>query len=425
MNEAGDTLRPVAPVREERDPSRRLWLLLTLLMLGSFCAFAVYPGLFFLLGVNHYGPWFLDTFALLASNDAVTRGLDPYAPNPLDYFHRPHVYSHWWLHLRDLGLTRADVTWLGLGIVGTFLAVALARLRPRTAGQLLWYAAVLGSAPVLLGVDRANNDLVIFILLAPLVPCLLSARPGVRWVAPFLVAAAAMLKYYPAAAGLVLLAAAERKELRLRLGVALGLLLLVGLSLVPDLSGFGPLAPKPAGLLSFGATAFFNALDWTGFMPKLLCAVTGLTVAVVSWRRRWLGAWEPAAAQQSDWLHFTLGAVLLTGCFFTSLNFGYRWIFALWLAPLLWTLPSDETASRAVRLLARWLRWLLVIVLWWDPVCCFILNRFIGLLSAAALAAWAKGCFLAEQPFDWALFLGLVVFLTHFTQGRLRVLAGR
>jgi hypothetical protein len=64
-------------------------------------------------------------------------------------------------------------------------------------------------------------------------------------------------------------------------------------------------------------------------------------------------------------------------------------------------------------------------VLWWDPVCCFILNRFIGLLSAAALAAWAKGCFLAEQPFDWALFLGLVVFLTHFTQGRLRVLAGR
>ena len=54
-------------------PNRRLWLLLALLLLGYFAAFAVYPGMFFALGVNHYDAWFLDTFALLASNDAIAR----------------------------------------------------------------------------------------------------------------------------------------------------------------------------------------------------------------------------------------------------------------------------------------------------------------------------------------------------------------
>ena len=60
--------------------SPRLWLLLALLGLGYFGLLAFHPGLYFALGVNHYDAWFLDTFALLASNDAVARGLDPYAP---------------------------------------------------------------------------------------------------------------------------------------------------------------------------------------------------------------------------------------------------------------------------------------------------------------------------------------------------------
>ena len=144
-------------------PALRWWLLLGLLAAAYFGFFALHPDLYFSLGVNHYDGWFIDTFALLASNDALARGLDPYAPNPLDYFHRPHVYSHWWLHLRDLGLTRADTLWLGLGLVGTFLVAAMARLRPRTPGQVWWYAAVLCSSPVVLAVDRGNNDLVIFI----------------------------------------------------------------------------------------------------------------------------------------------------------------------------------------------------------------------------------------------------------------------
>lgn len=398
------------------------WLWLALLTAAYFGTFALYPGLFFAVGINHYPAWFLDTFALLASNDAVTRGLDPYVPNPLDYFHRQHVYSHWWLHLRDLGLTRADVMWLGLTLAGTFLLVALWRLRPRAPGQLLWYLAVLCSSPVVLAVDRGNNDLVIFLLLAPLVPCLLSERPLVRWVAPFLVAVAAMLKYYPAAAGLVLLAAAPRAELRLRLLLALLLLVLAGCSMAGDFAMFGPLAPQPAGLLSFGATGVFTELGWTGWGPKLFCAGVGLVAAILCWSKRPLQDWEPGPAQRADWLHFVLGAVLLTGCFFTSMNFGYRWIFAIWMAPLLWVLPRDPDAPASVRRLARATMWLLLVVLWWAPLCCVLLNGLVGRVPGPTVMRLAGWFFLAEQPADWAFFICLLVFLTHFTRRQLAVL---
>ncbi len=404
-------------------PNRRLWLLLALLLLGYFAAFAVYPGMFFALGVNHYDAWFLDTFALLASNDAITRGLDPYAANPLDYFHRPHVYSHWWLHLRDLGLTRADSLWLGAALVGSFLAAALARLRPRSGGQLAWYAAVACSSPIVLAADRANNDLVVFVLLAGVVPCLLSSRRTVRLVAPLLIALAAGLKYYPAAAMVLLLAIPDRAERRAQLVIAGLLLALVALSIAPDLIGYGPLAPRPEGLLSFGATALPNTLGWEGWGPKALGLLAGGIAAVVAWRRRPLGDWEPAAS--SDGLHFLLGAVLLTGCFFTSLNFGYRWVFALWLAPLLWTLPADPAAPAAARRLARGVRWLLLVVLWWDPLCCLILNHLLGRVPGPTVMHLARVAFLVEQPLDWALVLGLLVFLVQFFRLRRPALVGR
>ncbi len=408
----------------DRRTTARLWTLLALGVAGYFASFAAYPGLFFALGVNHYNVWFLDTFALLASNDAVTRGLDPYAPNPLDYFHRPHVYSHWWLHLRDLGLTRTDAWWLGLALVGAFLIAALARLRPRTGRELAWYAAVLCSSPVLLAVDRANNDLVIFLLLAMVVPSLRAKWRGVRLLAPLLIAVAAALKYYPAAAGLVLLAAPDWKEARARIVIAGMLLALAALSLGQDLTGYGPLAPQPEGLLSFGSTAFANTLGWTGWAPKLLGFLAAAAVVAACWRRRVLENWEPAVERQSDWLYFILGAVLLTGCFFASLNYGYRWIFAIWLAPLLATLPRDSAAPAGVRRLARATGALLLVVLWWDPFCCLVLNRFIGIVPGPTITKWAEYAFLAEQPIDWALFACLLVFLTHFTRTNLARLAG-
>lgn len=408
-----------------KSSAARLWVLLGLAVTCYFAAFAFYPDLFWFAGVNHYGVWFLDSFAVLASNDAITRGINPYGPNPLDYFHRPHVYSNWWLHLRDLGLTRADNVWLGLTLVGLFLLAALSRLKPAQPRQLLFYLAVLASSPVLLAVNRANIDLVIFVLLTPLVSCLLDKRPVVRYAAPFLIAVAAGLKYFPAAAGLVLVAAAPARELRWRVTLALGLLVLVGVSVESDLAAFGQFAPQPEGFLSFGAMALTHALGWDGAWPKLLGLALGAGVFVWFWRSRRFEGWAIPPERQADWLHFILGAVLLAGCFFTSLNFAYRWIFAVWMAPLLWWLPSDLAAPGPVRSLARLTRTLLIAVLWIDTAFCFALNRAIPWVSGPQLQRWADRAFILEQPLFWAFFVCVLAFLACFSRRAVKALFAR
>lgn len=424
MNVAPDQMSPVPAVSVGGWSERKGWLWLGVIMAAFFGSFVVYPRLFLILGLNHFGVWFLDAFALLASNDAVTRGLNPYAPNPLDYFNRPHVYPHWWLHLRDLGLTRADILWVGLVVTGAFLVVAWWRLRARTPGQLAWYAAILCSSPVLLAVDRCNNDLVIFLLLTPVVPSLLSERRWIRWVAPILITAAALLKYYPAAASLVLLAGANRKEVRLRFFLTLLLLAVASCSVAGDLALFGPVAPRPRALMSFGAAGVFVEFGHMGWAPKAFCAALGGVIALDGWFRRKLGDWEPSVAQQSHWLHFILGAVLLTGCFFVAMNFWYRLIFGIWLAPLLWDLSRGLDTPEPVRRHAKRTAWLLLFMFWWPLICTFILNRLVGVVSAPVLAGIMRGAFLVEQPFDWLFFICLVVFLVHFARRRFTFLVG-
>lgn len=399
-----------------------LFVLVTVLWLGSF---ALFPELFFCVGVNHLGVWFLDTFAILASNDALSRGLDPFLPNTLDYLERPHVYSHWWLHLRDLGLTRAHNVWVGLTLVIAFVAAALAWLRPRAPGELLWYGIVFFSSPVLLALDRANNDLVVFIVLAAVVPCLTSQKRALRLLATVPIAVAAGLKFYPAIAGLVLLAAPDARELRGRLLIAIGLLAIVAFSIAPDVVRSGALVPKAEGLMTFGA---INLLELAG-LGAWRATVAGLALATIAigafWRSRLFEGWCVAPADRAAWLGFVLGAALLTGCFFTGTSYAYRWVFAVWMAPLLWSLPRDPSAPSPVRRLARLTAGLLVFVLWSDAVASAVLGRVIGRIPAAEVVWWANGFFRLEQPIIWAFFVCLLAFLTHFSREGVRMLFSR
>ncbi|MBI5771814.1 MAG: DUF2029 domain-containing protein [Verrucomicrobia bacterium] len=401
---------------------RRLWWLMAAFAGTWYLSFIYFPGLYLFVGVNHMGKWFLDTYAILASNDALTLGRDPWAYNPLDPLGRPHVYSHWWLHLRDLGLTRAHNFWLGLGLVGTFFAAALPRLRPRTPGELLWYLVFLCSSSVVLAVDRANNDLAVFALLAPVVPCLQSGRRGVPLVAVLLIGIAAGLKFYPAVAGLVLLASGDGRGVRLRVVVGLLVLAVVGINIAPDVVKFAPVAPKAEGIMTFGASNVFEMAGLKGRAGFLTGAALAVLLFAGWWRVRLFDGWKIEPAQQANWWSFVLGAALLTGCFFAGTNFAYRWIFALWLAPLLWGLPADESAPAGVRRLARITRGLLLIGLWADPAVSAILARLAGRVPFPVMERWAKVFFLWEQPVTWALFACLLGFLAFFIREGVRPL---
>ena len=379
------------------DSPRRLWWLLVAFTLCYVALFAAIPRLLPLVGVNHYGVWFLDSYAILASNDALGIGRDAYLYNPLDPLGRAHVYSHWWLHLRDLGLTRAQNFPLGLAWGLAFFVAAFARLRPREPREVLWYLVVLGSSPVLLAINRANNDLIVFALLAPVVPCLLAAPRHLQWLAILLIALATGLKYYPAIAGLVLLAGTDQREVRLRVLVGALALALVAANIAPDLLRAGVSAPKAEGLMTFGAANIFeparqNVLNLT--IPWLSVAAFAI-VFILGVRR--LRRWVLRPHDQGMWLSFVLGAALLTGCFFTGRNFGYRWVFALWLAPLLWSLPRDPLAPVRVRRFAALTAALLVVALWFDALASLGLGLFRGGATSTELLRWGDRFFSASN----------------------------
>ena len=406
-------------------PARRLGCYLGVLAACYFAVFVAYPRLFVFAGVNHYGVLFLDLYAVLASSDAAALGLDPYAANPLDYFHRPHIYSPWWLHLHDLGLTRADDFRLGLGLVVLFLFLAVRRLRPASAGELGWQLVILCASPVLLAVNRANNDLVIFVLLAPVVPCLLSPRRVVRFAAIGLVALAAGLKFYPAVAALVLVAGAEPREARRRVIAAVLALAFVALTATVDLGRVSTLLPKAEGVMTFGAENLFESLGLAVKSAQRASVALGLALAGAFVVMKPFAGWKIAEADRDAWWSFVLAAALLTGCFFSGTNYAYRWVFALWLAPLLWRLPRDAAAPVAVRRLALITAVLLPLMLWGDPLACAIILLFKAGLPVAVLAHRADVFFAAEQPLVWAFFGCLLGFLVHFLTDALRNLVDR
>jgi hypothetical protein len=400
------------------------WTLLLALLTASWVGyFAAHPEHLPKAGVGHYrvevAPqsyhevWFLDLFAILAANDAVAAGLDPYARNPLDYMRRPHVYGPLWLHLRHLGFTRADVRWLGAALGGAFLLAAVLWLRPGSAGALLWSAAVLCSTPVLAAVERANNDLAVFLVLAPVVPCLLSGRAAVRWLAVPLLALAAELKIYPAAAALVLLATADRTERWRQLLATAVALALVGWHLIASLPPARTILPPLHGVFNFGAEIVLRQLGFAGAALWLIPAALAVLIGLLGWRSPLLAGWQPAAAQRSEVLHFNLAASLLAGCFFAGQHFAYRWIFAVWLVPLLWSLATTAgSAPPRVRSLARLTAGLLLTVLWFETIAVYTLSH----LSGARRTELLDDVWRVMQPVEWALATLLILFIAHFAR---------
>lgn len=400
--------------------SRFLWWTLVVLAGLVLGALARAPEYLRLLGVNHLGVWFIDLHAVLASCDAVAAGFDPYAFNPLDHFGRVHCYPHWWLLLGWLGFTRADTQLLGFSLVAVFFVTAVAALRPRMLGEVFWMLAVLCSPPVLLALERANIDLVIFILLAPVVPCLLSPRPWGQLMAVPLMVGATMLKIYPLVAATVVLGLGSGREMRRLIGVGVLLLAVALPDMVGDFQRYARHLPEPDGLMTMGARNLLVSFGLPAGVSRWLGALGGAAVIVYFWRTKPLAGWTIPHTERHRWLGGMLGVALLTGCFFAGTSYAYRWVFALWLVPLLWQMARDGAAPARVRRWAKITAALLAFALWGDAAASLVIGTCFAGAPPEKIMLWADRFFHAEQPVIWALFVCLLGLLTHFAEAGMR-----
>jgi hypothetical protein len=361
---------------------------------------ALFPGLVTLIGFEFPDKWFIDSYAILASCDAVRAGIRPDVPNPFDFLHRPHSYSDWWFGLEKLGLTRADNFVLGLSWVALFLVLAVLMLRVRTYRDALLGLVFLASPVVLLGVFRANNDLVIFSLIAIAVLFLRSDRPVRLAGAGVMVALATGLKFYPVVAGLhVILVRPGRRmgQAALALAVVLGLVVWNVWSTI----GRGEFG-IPLDVHKTGLPILLSDLGLHGRGPQVLGAAIVAAIGLATARRRWTTGLARSDGDAGERYAFLLGAVLLAACFVAGISHAYRWIFALLLVPWLrseWTRGETIAARRTVALAFG----LLVLVCWGDGLLCLLLNLFWTPQPVPAVDHVEKLWRLATQPCHWLL----------------------
>ncbi len=343
-------------------------------------------------GIEHYSLYFVDTMAVLSAGQAWHAGLDIYQNNPFDPFGRPHVYGPWWLLTGPMGLTIADAFWIGPLLGMAFLVAAAAVLGPRrpAAAGVAWL--LLASPQVLLALERGNNDLVVFILLA-LAGGLLARPRGPALFGVGLFGLAAALKMYPLAALPALVARpVPRRAALLWLGVGAGGCLLVFLLWRTDFTRALATAPRPWSVFTYGLKVLSFMWMWQTRPRAILClaVVFGAALAGVAvWlRRRAATLWVavPTTGTVAAW--FVAGGSSWCFCYLANTNYVYR--ASLLLLPARLWLDQMNGPDRPVARAARELLAACIVTLWLFP-----------------LKSWCSGHLGPSSPAD----LGLAVIL--------------
>ena len=201
---------------------------------------------------------FADMQAILSASDAYREGYNPYIENPSDPLGRQHVYPKPWLWLGYTGITQDHSKFAAILLMSFFFLLSIKILRPENGNEFLLSAMLLLSPAVLLGVERGNNDLIIFILLGLAVFFLDSKSRLLDLIAYFLLFLTSILKFYPIASFLIFVRII--KECKKFWMLAFFFIIFFGVYVAFRFSDFHYLkdiVPNRHGRFTFGGAIFF------------------------------------------------------------------------------------------------------------------------------------------------------------------------
>lgn len=395
-------------------------------VLVTWTACFLFPRVWVMTGIGEAARPFMDLHGILAAVDAARAGMDPFVPNSFDPYHRPHVYSEWWLELGRLGLTRADTVWLGVVLMTVVLLTTLVMVRPRTRTEGVGLMFLLISPAFLMTVNRANNDLVVFVLISAGLLCFRREAWEPRALGVLLFALSAVLKYYPLVTLVLLLDVRSRRGFLGSLALYALVLVLAWPGLEPGLKSAARYIPQPDWLYAYGAPVLLRNFGLTGPLGWLVPAgLMGVWAVASAWKKMAEPRVESSLEGQAAESEFIVGAAMLAGLFFLGSSFVYKLVFSIWLLPWLWQ-PQADPAE------ARWGRvtWgLLLAVVWWEGLAAIGLNLVFGPESPAPALGLLKAALTVSQVLTWLWVACLLRLLLILLGRRLRawwpVLAGR
>lgn len=360
---------------------------------------------------------FLDIHAVLAAAQCQRLGFDVYRYNPCDVLGRVHVYSPLWLTLTPHVLGTGATTPVGLGLDLMFILALASVIRPTSPGETLLCGLAALSPMTIYALERANCDVLIFLLIVAGCALGRASRPW-RFGAYGFYLFAGLLKYYPLVL-LVLLVRERRRDALILAALATGsLLALAGIAQadlvkalgnIPVLSYFAD--SFSARNLPFGIAEITFGTGRHGAALLLLLVLGALAATRISRTVRLLDRAaldpEPFAAQT-----MLVGALVLTACFFSGQNIDYRGIYFVLIMPGLVRLRGLEEDPKVRRFLAQMMAAVLLVA-WADPMRS-IVDRFATQLGGALGPRIELLFWIGRELLWWWLIAGLAAIILAY-----------
>jgi hypothetical protein len=338
--------------------SRRVSAKLTLLLLilsgcaalaGSF-AFHGYERTWSSLGIYPLSPYFSDARVITASAESHALGFDPMVYNPRHPFGELMDYPRIWQLLFHLGIDQKDTIYFEAAFVSLFFLGIFLFVGEISHAIAVALACGIFSPAVMLGLERGDNDLVIFFLLALSLMVIRKSTAASAGVIAF----AFILKLFPVFAAAVFF----KEERRRFLKFLTGSILFVGTYCILLRN---EIRAVRAAVSTTDWDSYGIAVNWlemekfihNPLLSKLVCyAVIGSMImlfVLLPVRPR-----EPQRAA-TDELHidaFRMGAAIYVGTYLFGSNFDYRLMFLLFTIPQLtqWLSKSDSRLRGVARI---------------------------------------------------------------------------
>jgi len=349
--------------------SSNRWSILLLLSIAVYLYILSNLTLWQSVGIPKLKAPFADMQAILSASDAYRDGYNPYIENPHDPLGRKHVYPRPWLWLGYTGMTQDHSKFAAILLMSFFFLLSIRILRPENGNEFLFSAMLLLSPAVLLGVERGNNDLIIFILLGLAVFFLNNKNRLLDLIAYFFLFLASILKFYPIASFLMFVKII--KDYKKFWIFALFSILFFGVYAVFSFSDFQYLkniVPKPHGRFTFGAAIFFEWIldEW----PVNATYIYFMTAAVFFFF--FLLSSKTGLAQvrkdSINTIFFLVGSLNILFCFFANTNYDYRCIFFVLILPWLFEHLKCAITPVSTKRFIKILLLFLPVVVWNETI---------------------------------------------------------
>jgi hypothetical protein len=302
------------------------------------------------LGIYPLSPYFSDARVITASAESHALGFDPMVYNPRHPSGELMDYPRIWQLLFHLGIDQKDTIYFEAAFVSLFFLGIFLFVGEINHAIAVALACGIFSPAVLLGIERGDNDLVIFFLLALSLTVIRKSTVASAGVIAF----AFLLKLFPVLAAAVFFKEGRRRFFKFMTGG----ILFVGTYCILLRN---EIRAVRAAVSTTDWDSYGIAVNWlemerlihNPLLAKLVCyAVIGAMIVLSI-----LLAVRPREPQHAatDELHidaFRMGAAIYVGTYLLGSNFDYRLMFLLFTIPQLtqWLTNSDSRLRGVARI---------------------------------------------------------------------------